>query len=43
MAGGLILVPIVSLFTQKTLPSNVDDKFSCYDVQVVTNQNDSLG
>ncbi len=43
MVGGLILVPIVSLFTQKTLPENVDEKFSCYDVQVVTNKKDSLG
>jgi len=43
MLGGLIIVPIVSLFTQKTLPSNVDDKFSCYDVKVVTNKKDSLG
>ena len=43
MVGGLILVPIVSLFTKKTLPSNVEEKFSCYDVQVVTNMKDSLG
>lgn len=43
MIGGLILVPIVSLFTKKTLPQNLDDKFSCYDVQVVTNKKDSLG
>ncbi len=43
MVGGLVLVPIVSLFTQKTLPANVDEKFSCYDVPVVTNKKDSLG
>ena len=43
MVGGLILVPIVSLFTQKTRPQNVDEKFSCYDVPVVTSQKDSLG
>ncbi len=30
MLGGLILVPIVSLLTQKTLPQNIDEKFSCY-------------
>ena len=30
MVGGLILVPIVSLLTQKTLPSNLDEKFSGY-------------
>lgn len=43
MVGGLILVPVVSLFTQKTLPGNAKEKFSCYDVKVVTNKKDSLG
>lgn len=43
MVGGLILVPIVSLFTQKTLPKDIEEKFSCYDVPVVTNKKDSLG
>lgn len=42
MVGGLIIVPIVSLFTQKTLPKNIDEKFSCYDVKVVTDKKDSL-
>ncbi len=43
MVGGLVLVPIVSLLTQKTLPKNVDEKFSCYDAKVVTNVTNSLG
>ena len=43
MAGGLILVPIVSLFTQKTLPENIEKKFDCYEHTVVTNKKDSLG
>ena len=43
MVGGLILVPIVSLFTQKTLPKNVEEKFSCYNDTVITNKKDSLG
>ncbi len=43
MVGGLILVPIVSLLTQKTLPKGIEEKFSCYDVPVVTNKKDSLG
>ena len=43
MVGGLILVPIVSLLTQKTLPANIEEKFSCYDVKVVTNKKESLG
>ncbi len=30
MIGGLILIPIVNLFTQKTLPKNIDEKFSCF-------------
>ena len=30
MVGGLVLVPIVSLITQKTLPENIEEKFSCY-------------
>ena len=30
MLGGLILVPIVSLLTQKSKPANVDQIFQCY-------------
>ncbi len=30
MVGGLIIVPIVSLFTKKTLPCDVDSIFECY-------------
>lgn len=30
MVGGLILVPIVSLLSQKTLPENVESKFACF-------------
>jgi SSS family solute:Na+ symporter len=43
MVGGLLLVPIVSLITQKTKPQNVEDKFDCYNATVVTNKKDSLG
>jgi SSS family solute:Na+ symporter len=43
MVGGLILVPIVSLITQKTLPDNIEEKFECYEQSVVTNKKDSLG
>ena len=43
MVGGLILVPVISLLSQKTLPGNIEEKFSCYDAQVVTNKKDSLG
>jgi SSS family solute:Na+ symporter len=43
MVGGLILVPIVSFFSARTLPGNIAQKFSCYDEPVVTNKRDSLG
>ena len=43
MVGGLILVPIVSLLTQKTKPADVDAMFSCYDKEIVTDVTDSLG
>ena len=43
MLGGLVLVPIVSAFTKKTLPENIDAKFSCYDAEVKTTAKNSLG
>lgn len=43
MVGGLIIVPIVSLLTKKTLPNKIEEKFSCYDVPIVTNKKNSLG
>ncbi len=43
MVGGLILVPIVSLLTKKTLPDGIEEKFSCYDKKVTTTVKDSLG
>ncbi len=43
MVGGLVLVPIVSLFTKKTLPQGVEEKFACYEKQVVSKQKTTLG
>lgn len=43
MVGGLIIVPIVSLITQKTLPKNVDKMFECYDSTKTVGITDSLG
>lgn len=43
MVGGLIIVPIVSLLTQKTCPKNVDEMFSCYSGTKVVEVTDSLG
>jgi len=34
MVGGLITVPVVSLFTQKHAPKDTDRMFSCYDTKV---------
>lgn len=43
MVGGLIIVPLVSVFTKNTLPENIQEKFECYNHTVVTNKKDSLG
>ena len=43
MLGGLVLVPIVSAFTQKTRPAGIEEKFSCFDQTVVTKSKGSLG
>ncbi len=43
MVGGLILVPVVSLFTKTTKPKQVDDMFKCYDTTKVVEITDSLG
>ncbi len=43
MVGGLVLVPIVSAFTKKSKPENVEEKFICYDAKVITSKKDSLG
>ncbi len=43
MVGGLILVPLVSLLTQKKCPANTEDIFSCYQATVTTEITDSLG
>ncbi len=43
MVGGLVILPIVSLITKKTVPDGVDEKFSCYDVKKTVDVTDSLG
>ncbi len=42
MVGGLIIVPIVSLFTKKSIPDGVDEMFSCYEVKVTVPAADAL-
>ena len=34
MLGGLVIVPIVSLFTATHKPENTDELFSCYDTKI---------
>ena len=43
MLAGLILVPLVSLFTRKPDASLVDEAFSCYDQRVLVRQREALG
>ena len=43
MVGGLILVPVVSLLTQKSAPTNADVIFSCYERKALVTVTDSLG
>ena len=43
MVGGLILVPIVSAFTQKTCPKDTEAMFSCYNLTKTVEITDSLG
>ncbi len=42
MVGGLIIVPIVSLLTQKHKPDNVDEMFACYDTEITVPASKSL-
>ncbi len=42
MVGGLILVPIVSLLTQKEKPQKVDEMFACYDAEITVPVSKSL-
>ena len=43
MVGGLILVPLVSLITQKTKPEDADGMFECYNDTKTVGITDSLG
>ena len=42
MLGGLILAPIVSLFTKAQGAEEVDAIFSCYNKKVLVNATDAL-
>ncbi len=43
MLGGLILVPVVSIFTPKCNEESVDAIFACYDSEVTVSVTDALG
>lgn len=42
MLGGLVIVPIVSLLTQKSKPESVDSKFECYNAEVTVSAKRAL-
>ena len=43
MLAGLVIVPVVSLFTRKPDPVLVEDAFSCYNKPVIVAQRAALG
>ena len=43
MLAGLILVPVISLFTPKPNPALVEEAFSCYEEKVLVRQRQALG
>ena len=43
MLAGLVIVPVVSLFTRKPDPVLVEDAFSCYNKPVIVAQREALG
>ncbi|MCR5218677.1 sodium:solute symporter [Treponema sp.] len=42
MLSGLVIVPLVSFFTKKSVPSDADAMFSCYDARVLVPAKDVL-
>lgn len=43
MLCGLVIVPVVSLISQRTKPEKVDEMFSCYDANVTAHSKEFLG
>ena len=43
MIAGLIIIPVVSLFTPKPDQKVVDDAFACYEEKVLVPQSEALG
>ena len=42
MLLGLIVVPVVSFLSSKSVPSNVDEMFECYNTEVTVTAKSSL-
>ena len=42
MLGGLIIVPLVSLFTQNSKPQDTESKFECYNAEITVSAKHSL-
>ena len=43
MLAGLLIVPVVSLFTKAPEKTHIEQVFSCYDKKVVVSAKDSIG
>ena len=43
MLAGLLIVPVVSLFTKAPDRAYVEQVFSCYDTKVIVNVTDAIG
>ncbi|MBQ3864772.1 MAG: sodium:solute symporter, partial [Clostridia bacterium] len=43
MVGGLIIVPVVSVLSRKTMPGGIEEKFSCYNDKKTVGITDNLG
>ena len=43
MVGGLVIVPVVSLLTRKTVPDGASEMFECYNATKTVDITDSLG
>ena len=42
MLGGLVLVPVISLLTQKTRPEGVEEQFACYEEKITVSAKRAL-
>ena len=43
MVGGLVIVPLISALTKRSVPADVEEKFACYNDKKTVDITDSLG